>query len=162
MRFDTRSTRTRLLALALAVGAAACAKSDDDATTDNVAGGTVDSASVAAPNTDANAFRVSDVELGKSINEDKTIKDGTDDFGVRDTIYAAVKTTGNAANATLIARWTYQDNQVVEEQSQTLNTTGDMITSFRLTKATAWPKGNYKLTVLLNGAEVETEDFEIK
>jgi len=29
-------------------------------------------------------------------------------------------------------------------------------------KATAWPKGNYKLSILLNGTEVETEDFEIK
>jgi hypothetical protein len=158
MRFDTSSTR--ILALALAIGAAACAKGDDAATTDEVAGGTVDSATAA--NSNATAFRVSDVEIGKSINEDKTIKDGTDDFGVRDTIYAAVKTSGTAANATLVARWTYQDNQVVEEQTQTLNATGDMITSFRLTKATAWPKGTYKLSVLLNGAEVETEDFEIK
>ncbi len=160
MRFDTGSTRTRLLAMALAIGAAACAKTDDAATTDNVAGGTVDSASVATPA--PASFRVSDVEIGKSINEDKTIKDGTDDFGVRDTIYAAVKTSGTGSNATLMARWTYQDNQVVEEQSQTINATGDMITSFRLTKATAWPKGNYKLAILLNGTEVETEDFEIK
>ena len=160
MRFDTSSTRTRLLAIALAIGAAACAKKDDAATTDNVAGGTVDSAAVANPAT--GAFRVSDVEIGKSINEDKTIKDNTDDFGVRDTIYASVKTEGTATNATLMARWTYQDNQVVEEQSQTLNSTGDTITNFRLTKATAWPKGNYKLTILLNGTEVETEDFEIK
>ena len=158
MRFDNRGTR--LLALALAIGAAACAKKDDAATTDNVAGGTVDSAAVAR--TDANAFRVSDVEIGKSVNQDKTIKDATDDFGVRDTIYAAVKTSGTSSNATLIARWTYQDNQVVEEQRETINATGDMITSFRLTKPTAWPKGNYKLTILLNGAEVETEDFEIK
>ena len=158
MRFDTSSTRTRLLAMALAIGAAACAKKDDAATTDSAAG-TVDSAAVANPVT---GFRVSDVEIGKSINEDKTIKDGTDDFGVRDTIYAAVKTEGSATGATLVARWTYQDNQVVEEQTQTINATGDMITSFRLTKATAWPKGNYKLAILLNGTEVETEDFEIK
>ncbi len=158
MRFDTSSTRTRLLALALAMAAAACAKNDDAATTDNVAGGTVDSAAVAT----TAAFRVSDVEIGKSVNEDKTIKDGTDDFGVRDTIYASVKTEGTAPNATLMARWTYQDNQVVEEQSQTINATGDMVTSFRLTKATAWPKGNYNHTILLTGAEVETEDFEIK
>ena len=160
MHLHTSSSRTRLLALALAIGAAACAKNDDAATTDNVAAGTVDSAADSA--TAAGAFRVADVEIGKSVNEDKTIKDGTDDFGVRDTIYASVKTSGTAANATLVARWSYQDNQVVEEQSQTLNATGDMITSFRLTKPTAWPKGNYKLTILLNGAEVETEDFEIK
>jgi len=155
MRFDSRSTRTALAALALAIGTVACAKPDDAATTDS-AGGTVDS--VVAPA----AFRVSDVELGKRVDAENKLTDKTDDFAVRDTIIAAVKTEGTASGATLMARWTYQDGQVVEEQSQTINATGDLITNFRLTKATAWPKGNYKLTVLLNGAEVETEDFEIK
>jgi len=158
MRFDTRSTRTQLIALALAVGVAACAKNDEPATTDNVAGGTVDSA--AAMNNAA--FRVSDLEIGKSIDADKKIKDKEGKFGVRDTIYASVKTEGTASGATLLARWTYQDGQVVEEQSQTLNAMGEMITNFRIMKATAWPKGNYKLTIMLNGAAVETEDFEIK
>jgi hypothetical protein len=157
MRFDTRSTRVQLLALALAFGAAACAKKDE-ATTDNVAGGTVDSAGAVA----AAAFKVSDVELGKSLNTDKTIKDNTDDFGVRDTIYASVKTQGSANGATLVARWTFQDGQVVEEQTQTITATGDSVTEFHITKATAWPKGTYKLAILLNGTEVETEDFEIK
>ena len=154
MRFDSRSTRTAIAVLALAIGTAACARPDEAATTDSAAG-TVDSAPVAA-------FRVSDVELGKRVDAENKLTDKTDDFAVRDTIIAAVKTEGTASGATLMARWTYQDGQVVEEQSQTINATGDLITNFRLTKATAWPKGNYKLTVLLNGAEVETEDFEIK
>ena len=158
MRFDTRSTRTTLAALALAVAATACAKNDDAATTDNVAGGTVDSATVA----NTAAFRVSDLEVGKSIGADNKINDETDDFGVRDTLYASVKTEGTATGATLMARWTYQDGQVVEEQSQTINATGEHITSFKIMKPTAWPKGNYKVTIMLNGAAVETEDFEIK
>ncbi len=160
MRFDSRSTRTMLAALALAVATTACAKDDDAATTDNVAGGTVDSASVA--NTNTAAFRVTDVELGKRLNAENKLDGTTDDFGVRDTIVAAVKTEGTATGATLMARWTYQDGQVVEEQNQTVNATAETITTFRLMKATAWPKGNYKLTVMLNGAAVETEDFEIK
>jgi hypothetical protein len=156
MRFDTRGTRVQLLVLALAIGAAACAKKDD--TTDNVAAGTVESAGTAAPA----SFKVSDVELGKSIDADKKIKDKADDFGVRDTIYASVKTEGSATGATLTARWTFQDGQVVEEQTQTINATGDAVTEFHVMKATAWPKGTYKLAILLNGTEVETEDFEIK
>lgn len=156
MRFDTRSTRVQLLALALAVGAAACAKKD--ATTDEVAGGSVDtSGAVATP-----AFKVADVNLGRSIDADKKIKDGTKEFGVRDTIYASVKTEGSATGANLTARWTFQDGQIVEEQTQTINATGDAITEFHMTKATPWPKGTYKLTILLNGAPVETEDFEVK
>ena len=159
MRFDSRSTRTTLAVLALAIGTVACAKKDDAATTDNVAGGTVDSAAVA--NANAKAFRVSDLEVGKSVGADLKINDETDDFGVRDTLYASVKTEGTASGATLMARWTFGD-QLVEEQTQTLTTTGDQITNFRIMKPTAWPKGAYKVTILLNGAAVETEDFQIK
>jgi hypothetical protein len=151
------TTRTQLLALALAFAAAACAKKDDATTVDS-ARGTVDSAGAVA----AKTFKVSDVKLGKSLNTDKTIKDNADDFGVRDTIYASVKTEGSATGANLTARWTFQDGQVVEEQSQTINATGDAITEFHIMKPTAWPKGTYKLAILLNGTEVETEDFEIK
>jgi hypothetical protein len=154
MRFDTRSIRVPLLALALA-SAAACARGED-ATTDNVAGGTLDTGAAAI------TFRVTDVELGKKLEADKSIADATDDFGVRDTIYASVKTEGSATGATLVARWTFQDGAVVQEQSQTINATGDAITEFHIMKDTAWPAGNYKLTILLNGTEVETEDFEIK
>lgn len=156
MRFDTRSIRIPLLTLALA-SAAACARGDDDATTDNVAGGALDTT-----NTTATTFRVTDVELGKGLEADKTVRDATDDFGVRDTIYASVKTAGSATGATLVARWTFQDGAVVQEQSQTINATGDATTEFHIMKDSAWPKGNYKLTILLNGTEVETEDFEIK
>ena len=156
MRFDTRSTRVQLLALALAVGAAACAKKDD--TTDNVAGGAVDTTGAVATPT----FKVADVELGKSIDADKKIKDNAKNFGVRDTIYASVKTEGSATGANLTARWTFQDGQVVQEDTQTINATGDSITEFHVMKATPWPKGTYKLTILLNGTAVETEDFEIK
>lgn len=155
MRFDTRSIRIPLLALTLAV-AAACARGDDDARTDNVAGGTLDTARAGA------TFRVSDVALGKSINADRTIDENADDFGVRDTIYASVKTEGSATGATLVARWTFQDGTVVQEQSQTINATGDAITEFHIMKTTAWPTGNYKLAILLNGTEVETEDFEVR
>jgi hypothetical protein len=157
MRFASRTTRVQLLALALAFGAAACAKKDE-ATTDNVAGGTVDTTGAVATPT----FKVADVELGKSIDVDKKIKDHTDKFGVRDTIFASVKTEGAATGANLTARWTFQDGQVVQEDTQTINATGDAITEFHVMKPTAWPKGNYKLTILLNGTAVETEDFEIK
>ena len=155
MRFDTRSIRIPLLTLAL-VSAAACARGDDTATTDNVAGGALDTTNTTT------TFRVTDVELGKGLEADKTVRDATDDFGVRDTIYASVKTEGSATGATLVARWTFQDGAVVQEQSQTINATGDAITEFHIMKDTAWPAGNYKLAILLNGTEVETEDFEIK
>ena len=156
MRFDTRSTRIQILAIALAVGAAACAKKDD--TTDNVAGGAIDTTPTA---TTPAAFKVSDVELGKSLNTDKTIKDNTDDFGVRDTIFASVKTEGSATGATLVARWTFQDGQVVDSTTQAIAPTGDAATEFHISKPGGLPKGKYKVEVFVNGTSVESEEFTV-
>ena len=158
MRLHSRSARLSLLTLALAAGTIACAQGDDASTTNREAGGTLDTT------TPAPALRVAEVELGRSLEADKQIKDNTDDFAVRDTIYASVKTEGAANGATLTARWTFGDSAtVVETQNQTVNSTGgDAYTEFHIMKATAWPKGNYKLTVLLNGVEASTKEFEVK
>jgi hypothetical protein len=153
-----RST-SRLLAAAalmLATATVAC-KGEDRAEYDSarVAGGTVDSGL-------ASNLRVADVELGKGKDTDGSVRDVTDDFGANDTIYVAVRTTGTSSDARLTARWTFQDNQVVSEDSRTIAPTADAWTEFHVSKAGGWPKGNYKVAILLNGQEVESEDFEVK
>jgi hypothetical protein len=141
-------------ALLLAV-AAACAR-DDTATVDTsrVAGGTVDTGIAAT-------LRVTEVELGKALDADGSVRDDTDDFGVNDTIYVAVRTSGTASNARLSARWTYQDGQVVSEDARTISARGDAWTEFHVSKPGGWPKGTYRVAILLDGREVETEEFEI-
>lgn len=136
-------------ALALMVGTTACNRGDRDSTT--VSQGDVDRA----------ALRVTDVELGRGIDANKNITDATDDFRPNDTIYAAVKTAGTAAG-TLVARWTYQDGQVVDETTQSISPTGDAVTEFHIAKPDGFPTGNYKVEILLGGTVVETEEFEVK
>jgi hypothetical protein len=55
-----------------------------------------------------------------------------DDFSPRDTIYVSVLTTGSAPSATVTARWTFEDGQVVKE------------------------------VTLAVGGSTESEDFEVK
>jgi hypothetical protein len=117
-----------------------------------------------APPGDATAqgVRVTDVNLGRSLNADKTIGDNTSSFRPIDTIYASVVTEGSAPSATLKARWTYQDGQLVDESTQTIAPTGKAMTEFHISKPDGWPTGKYKLEVTLNGASAGTEDFEVK
>src|SRR5687767_3843291 len=67
----------------------------------------------ASPSAQSSA-RVTDVNLGRSLTADRTIGDRTDSFAPADTIYVTVKTEGSGASAALLARWTYEDGQVVE------------------------------------------------
>jgi hypothetical protein len=105
--------------------------------------------------------RVSQIDLGRSLNADKTINDNTDSFKPNDAIYASIVTEGSAATATLKARWTYQDGQVVNESTQTITPTGNARTEFHISKPDGWPTGKYKLEAFLNGSSSATKDFEV-
>ena len=105
--------------------------------------------------------RVSQIDMGRSLNADKTINDKTDSFKPNDAIYASIVTEGSAPTATLKARWTYQDGQVVNESTQTITSTGNARTEFHISKPDGWPTGKYKLEVSLNGSSSATKDFEV-
>jgi hypothetical protein len=108
----------------------------------------------------AAVITVSGVELGSAIGADKRVTAPTDVFKPADTIYAAVATSGNAPRATLTARFTYEDGQVVDESSQDLAGAG--VTEFHISKPDGWPAGNYRVEVLLDGKSVATRAFEVR
>ena len=143
----TRLFGTSILALTLAVVlSAACTKR---------------ARILARPAPPALGVRVSQIDMGRSLNADKTISDNANSFKANDTIYASVATAGSAPTATLKARWTYQDGQVVNESTQTIAPTGDARTEFHISKPDGWPTGKYKLEVFLNGSSAATKDFEV-
>jgi hypothetical protein len=146
----TRLFGPSILALTLAAGlSAACTRSGENPGATGTTGTGV-------------GARVSHIDIGRSLNADKTINDKTDSFKPNDTIYASIGTGGTAATATLKARWTYQDGQVVNESTQTIAPTGDARTAFHLSKPDGWPTGKYKLEVFLNGSSAATRDFEVE
>jgi hypothetical protein len=120
---------------------------------------------VAAPTTPppaAPAVTVTALELGKQIGADKRVTQQVNSFAPKDTIYATVVTTGSASSATLTAKWTYQDGQVVHESTQTIAPTGTAATEFHIVKPDGWPTGTYKVEVSLNGRSAATKEFEVK
>lgn len=83
-------------------------------------------------------------------------------FGTKDAIVALVSTTGTAAAATLAAKWTYEDGQVVNESTQAIAPTGPATTTFTIEKADGWPTGKYKVEIMLDGASAGTREFEVR
>jgi hypothetical protein len=105
---------------------------------------------------------VTAIELGKQIGADKRVTQQMMSFAPTDTIYASVVTNGTSPSATLTARWTYQDGQVVTESTQTIAPTGPAATEFHISKPGGWPAGTYKIEVSLNGRSTGTKEFEVK
>jgi hypothetical protein len=139
----------------LLLGVAACGKKDGD----DAAAGTAVGTPAATPA--ASNVSVTDVRLGKAVDANRRVTDDTDDFKASDMIYASVLTSGATPGATVHARWTFEDGQLVDSTTQTIATTGDAATAFHIMKPGGFPKGKYKLTVMLNGAEARTKEFEV-
>lgn len=145
-------------AILFSVALAACSKKNEGTVVDTTAMGT-QTATVAV---DTTPIRVSDLQVGKSIGSDKKVSNGTTDFGVRDTMYVAVITDGAAKDAKLDAKWTY-NGKTVKSDSQTISPTGgENVTEFHVTKASPWPKGAYKVEVMLNGVSAGSKDLTVK
>ena len=142
-----RKSTLVLLILGLAIGVAACGKKKAD-----------DSSAPPA----AAGLAVTDVDLGRAIGSDKRVTDKTTEFHPNDMIYAVVSTSGTSSSANLKARWTFEDGQVVNESDQSIAPTGDAATEFHISKPDGWPKGKYKVEVLLDGTSAKTKDFEVK
>ncbi|HTM29356.1 MAG TPA: hypothetical protein VL097_08420 [Rhodanobacter sp.] len=160
------------LSAALALGA--CQKGSDA----NNTAGTMPPATVATPATPATAAGMNDtgmngagmnngavtvasVDLGSKVGADNRITAAGDSFAPKDSIYATVLTNGTGT-AKLDAKWTYQDGQVVHEDTKTINANGEEATSFMVSKPDGFPAGSYKLTVSLNGSQVASKDFTVK
>ncbi|HEX3157566.1 MAG TPA: hypothetical protein VHQ45_03570 [Gemmatimonadaceae bacterium] len=173
-----RTLRSSLTAAAaaLALTTVACGRekaADDTATLPSTVPGTppataspttTDSAAATMPGAPAGNLRITDVALGRAVRGDTAVVDEVDDFAATDTIHAIVRHVDAPAGATITARWTYQDGQVVDERTETLSAGGTTAaySHFMIAKPSAWPKGDYKLHILVNGNEVETEDFNVK
>jgi hypothetical protein len=146
----TKLCGTSILALALAaVLTAACTRSSENPGATGTTG-------------TGEGVRVAQIDIGRSLNTDKTINDNAASFKPHDTVYASIATRGTAATATLKARWTYQDGQVVNESTQTIAPAGDAKTEFHVSKPDGWPTGKYKLEVFLNGSSAATKDFDVE
>jgi hypothetical protein len=106
---------------------------------------------------------VQGVDLGKSVDPTKRVTAPTTTFGVRDTIYASVNTTGVSSNASLAARWGFGDqNKLVDSTAVAIAPTGPAVTEFHIMRNSAWPVGKYRVTIYLDGQQVSDKEFEIK
>jgi hypothetical protein len=141
--------------------AGACkGKETSDTAAGDVATPSTTPAATAVPNADVD---VDNLSLGRTLGADNKIADGTTEFSTRDTVIAVVETDHAPAGAQLVARWTFGDtDQPVAEQTETIASTDDARTVFRLTKATAWPAGKYHLRVMSGDRELAKKDFDVK
>ena len=109
---------------------------------------------------------VTRIDLGTSAGADMRIGTPMTNFGKNDAIMAAVTTSTSQPSAMvpakLAAKWTFQDGQVINEETRDVNLNGEGVTDFMVSKPGGWPAGKYKLEISLDGRMVQGKDFEVK
>ncbi|HSC29027.1 MAG TPA: hypothetical protein VLD67_17255 [Vicinamibacterales bacterium] len=105
-------------------------------------------------------LRVASIQLGRSLNADRTVAGHTTKFGPNDTVYISVLTTGRGSG-TLSVRWVYAGRVVGEPQKQVAYK-DFAATDFQLQSAGGFPVGDYTVEVFLDGQSVGTRAFRVE
>jgi hypothetical protein len=145
------------LCLAIAIGAVACDRSQPSTRSGTPA--------VSAPSgSSALPAKVTGIELGNAIAADGRLAAGAakSTFAPSETIYVSVLTDRPPAGATLSARWTYEDGQLVSEGHESLTSAERNATEFHISKPDGWPTGRYKVEIALNGQPAGGREFEVR
>ena len=105
-------------------------------------------------------LQVTTIQLGRSLNPDKTVSDHTTRFKHTDAIYAAVLTDGSGSGK-IKARWLYA-GQVVSEPEREVSYQGPAATEFHLQNSAGFPPGEYKVELFLDGRPIGARAFRIE
>jgi hypothetical protein len=155
-------TAPLLVAIAAAFALAACGKKEE-APKPVVTPAPAPAPVVTAPPPVAPAgVTVASVTVGNAVDAAQNVSMTAKSLTPKDTIYAGVATTGAASNAVIVARWSFGDGQLVNEESRTIAPTGPAVTTFHIAKPDGWPVGKYKVDITLDGKPAGSQEFMVQ
>jgi len=149
----------RALLVALAAGAAACAPHptsneinvSDEGMTNGVA-----AARYLTP------VALDTLEIGRSLDTDKTIKEEASTFGPHDTVYASIKVSGSANSGLVRALWTDERGEKVQDDTRIITPSNNDVVTLQVAPPQGWANGRYRLDVYLDDKLAATRDFSVE
>jgi hypothetical protein len=104
-------------------------------------------------------LQVTTIQLGRSLNPDKTVASHTTRFKPTDTIYAAVLTDGSGSGKIKV-RWLYR-GMMLSEPEQDVSYRGPAATEFHIQDSGGFPAGDYTVEFFLDGRSIGTRPFRV-
>jgi hypothetical protein len=116
-----------------------------------------------AAETVAPATTFTAIALGNALDAGGKVAASTVTFAPKDTIYAVVTTTSTGkADATVSAKWTYQDGVPVSTGEEKISANGPATTTFHIAKPDGFPVGRYTIQVSIDGKVANSTSFDVK
>ena len=104
-------------------------------------------------------LELANIQVGRSLNPDRSIASITTLFKPSETIYVSVQTIGSAPG-TIGVKWMYQ-GRVVDEPVKQVDYDGPDSTEFHIQNSGRFPEGDYSVEIFINGVQVGTRAFKV-
>jgi len=105
-------------------------------------------------------LELSNIQIGRSLNQDGSVASITTLFKPSETIYVAVQT--GAGKGVVGVKWKY-GNKVVGEPTKSVDyNSGPKSTEFHLQNSGGFPPGDYSVDVFIDGVQVGTRAFKVE
>jgi hypothetical protein len=114
---------------------------------------------VAATSACSGTLQLTNIQVGRSLNQDGSVASITTLFKPSETIYVSVQTS--AGKGVIGVRWKFGD-KVVAEPTKPVDHNGPASTSFHLQNSGGFPPGDYSVDVLIDGAQVGSRNFKVE
>ncbi len=102
---------------------------------------------------------LSNIQVGRSLNPDRSIASITTLFKPSETIYVSVQTR-QAGSGTVGVKWMF-GSQVIDEPTKTVKYDGPASTDFHLRNSGAFPPGDYSVEIFIDGQMVGKRVFKV-
>ena len=104
-------------------------------------------------------LELANIQVGRSLNQDRSISSITTLFKPNETVYVAVQTKA-AGKGTVSVKWKY-GTRVIDEPSKQVNYDGPASTEFHMQNSGGFPPGDYSVDVFIDGVQVGTRAFKV-
>jgi len=102
---------------------------------------------------------LANIQVGRSLNPDRSVASITTLFKPNETIYVSVQTAA-AGKGTVGVKWMF-GTQVINEPVKQVSYDGPASTEFNLVNSGGFPPGDYSVEVFLDGVSVGQRSFKV-
>ena len=105
-------------------------------------------------------LRITNLQLGRSLNPDNSVATHTTRFKPDDTVFVSIL-SDDPGSGLVTVRWLL-NGQVVSEAKRDVSYTRAAATEFHLQNSGGFPPGSYRVDVLINGQQAATREFRVE
>jgi hypothetical protein len=105
--------------------------------------------------------KVTNIQVGRTRNTDRTIAQQTFEFHTNDIMHAAVIVEGRGSRVSVKARWTMPGG-MTSESEQSVVPRERAVAPFELRSAAGFPPGKYLLEIFVDGVSIGTRELLVR